>query len=201
MIKLIWKNEKNGISWHIWSSLLGGEGKQADVVELQVGGSSGLRYVVHRMPGYDVALALLDRIEDSGGKCFEEHLQVLLGCVLSDPVDGNAWPSVWESFAPMVVDSLTVERDCDVAADIIYQMFAGNKDVASSVISTDCLSPAVESAYSSPAIGPQEALLDLLTKIADFSVTGCKYVQAVLDSSSVTDGSAELANLKANLET
>jgi hypothetical protein len=173
-------------------------------MELPVAGSSGMTYVVHPMNGASVARGLADLVAAGGGVFYEEHAQVLLGCVVaSEDVAGNGWGEIWDSFKHMVVDSMIVGGVADIAADIIYSLASQNDQIAKSIIEGDLLGGGlVEDIFKQASdVKCQEGFVVLASKLANFSPGCCKYVESLLDKSEgLVEGNDDLRNLRDDLK-
>ena len=180
-----------------------GSGKSlASSTNLAIGGTSGLKYTIQGMPGLDVAKGLLDFV--NGNEVFyEEHACVLLGCAVSAEGDmgGNMWLEVWDGFRGVLTDSLLVEGVAETAGDIFFTMFAGNDQVAKQVVGGEPLQGILEEVFKEDSGEVcKENLVQLLTRVANFSPSGLKYVRSLLEKSEVVKGSDDLLNLMADLK-
>ncbi|GMI09291.1 hypothetical protein TrRE_jg9677, partial [Triparma retinervis] len=172
------------------------------LADLAVGGTSGIKYAIHRMDGLDVGKGLLDLVNRNEA-FYEEHACVLLGCVAAaeGELGGNNWLEVWDGFMGVLTDSLLVEGVAETAGDVIFAMFAGNEQVAKSVVGGEPLKGIMEDIFKEEG-GElcKENFVQLLTRIAGFSPSGCKYVEELLElGGDVVKGDDDLLNLQADL--
>jgi len=172
-------------------------------MELPVSGSTGMTYVVHPMNGASVAQGLVDLIQANGGTFFEEHAQVMLGCIVAaEDLGSNVWAEIWDATKMMVVDTLINANACDLAADIIYSLVSQNDSISKSFVEADMLAGLVEDVFSAEGEGKcQEGFVVLASKLANFSVGCCRYIEGLLDrSGSTVDGNDDLRNLRDDLK-
>ncbi|GMI30985.1 hypothetical protein TrCOL_g6230 [Triparma columacea] len=177
-------------------------GRTGALTELNVGGTSGLKYSIQRMNGLDVAKGLLDFV-NSNEVFYEEHACTLLGCVTAAEGDmgGNNWQEVWDGFVGVLTDSLLVEGVAETAGDVIFTMLAGNEQVAKSVTGGEPLRGIMEDIFKEEGGEVcKENFVQLLTRISGFSPSGCKYVEELLEKGEdVVKGDDDLLNLQADL--
>ena len=115
--------------------------------------------------------------------------------------DGTDWLEVWDGFMGVLTDSLLVEGVAGTAGDVIFAMFAGNEQVAKSVVGGEPLKGIMEDIFKEEG-GElcKENFVQLLTRIAGFSPSGCKYVEELLElGGDVVKGDDDLLNLQADL--
>ena len=175
-------------------------GDDKNTSELSLRGARDLSYVIHKMPGLDVATGLLD-VVTSNSVFYEEHAQVLLGCIqAAHDLSGNMWLDVWDGFKSVLSDSLVVEGVSEVAGDVIFALLSRNDQVADGVCGGVLNSLFDEVFGEGGSDKCKENFLILLTRIANFSEGGRSYVESLLAEGSATvAGDDDLLNLQDDL--